>query len=50
MQTNKHSEATRHTVVTFQYKYAKKITGSFLEMLPGIIFSGGTIEVYAKSH
>jgi len=48
IQTNKHSEATRHTLKIFHYKYAKKITGSFLEMLPGIIFSGGTIEVYAK--
>jgi hypothetical protein len=26
----------------------KKITGSFLQMLPGIIISGGTTEVYAK--
>jgi len=46
--TNKHSEATRHTVTTFHYKYAKKIIGSFLEMMPGII-SGGTIEIYAKA-
>ena len=46
--TDKHSEATKHTVTTFRYKYAKKIIGSFLEMLPGIIFSGGTTEVYAK--
>jgi hypothetical protein len=30
------------------YKYAKEIIGSFLEMLPGIIFSDGTTEVYAK--
>ena len=45
--TNRHSEAKRHTVTKFHYKYAKKIIGSFLEMLPGIIFSGGTIEVYA---
>ena len=43
IQTNKHSEAKRHIVTTFHYKYAKKIIGSFLEMLPGIIFSGGTI-------
>ena len=48
--TNKHSEAKRHTVTTFHYKYAKKIIGSFLEMLPGIIFCGGTTEVYAKPH
>jgi len=47
IQTNRHSEAMRHTV-TFHYKFAKKIIGSFLEMLPGIIFSGGTTEVYAK--
>ena len=40
--TNKHSEANRHIVTTFHYKYATKITGSFLELLPGIIFSGGT--------
>jgi len=26
----------------------KKIIGSLLEMLSGIIFSGGTTEVYAK--
>jgi len=26
----------------------KKIIGSFLEMLPGIIISGGTTEVYPK--
>ena len=32
-QTNKHSEAKRHTVKIFHYKYAKKINGSFLEML-----------------
>ena len=48
IQTNKHSEAKRHTVTTSDYTYAKKIIGSFLEMLPGIIFSGGTTEVYAK--
>ena len=48
MQTNKHSEANKHTVTTVHYKYAKKIIGSFLEMLPGITFSGGTTEVYAK--
>jgi len=47
-QTHKHSEAKRHTVTTSDYTYAKKIIGSFLEMLPGIIFSGGTTEVYAK--
>ena len=46
--TNKYNEAQRHTVTTFHYKDAKKIIGSFLEMLPGIIFSGGTTEVYAK--
>ena len=46
--TNKHTEAQRHTVTKFHYKYAKEIIGAFLEMLPGIIFSGGTIEVYAK--
>ena len=46
--TNKHSEAKRRTGTTFHYKYAKKIIGSFLEMLPGIIFSGGKSEVYAK--
>ena len=46
--TNKHSEAKRRTVTTFHYKYTKKIIGSFLEMLPGIIFSGGTTEVYAR--
>jgi len=43
-----HSEAKRHTVTTFHYKYVKKIIGSFLEMLPGIICSGGTTEVFAK--
>jgi len=48
IQTNKCSEANRHTVMTFQYKYAKKMIGSFLEMLPDIIFSGGTTEVSAK--
>jgi len=48
MQTNKHTEAKRHTVTKFHYKYAKKIIGPLLEMLPGIIFSGGTTEVYAK--
>jgi len=48
IQTNKHSEAKRHTVTKINYKYAKEIIGSFLEMLPGIIFSGGTTEVYAK--
>ena len=46
--TNKHSEAKRHTATPFRYKYAKKIIGSFLEMLPDIIFSGGATEVYAK--
>ena len=46
--TNKYSEAKRHTVTTFHYKHAKKIIGSFLEMLPGIIFNGGINEVYAK--
>jgi len=46
-QTNKHSEDKRNSVKIFQYKYTKKIIGSFLEMLPDIIFSGGT-EVYAK--
>ena len=45
--TNKYSEAKRHTVTTFHYKYAKKIIGSFLEMLPGIIFNGGINEVCA---
>jgi hypothetical protein len=35
--TDKHTEAKRHTVTKFQYKYAKEITGSSLEMLPGII-------------
>jgi len=39
--TDKHTEARRHTVTKFHYKYAK-------EMLPGIIFSGGTTEVYTK--
>ena len=48
IQTNKHTEAQRHTVTKFHYKYAKEIIGAFLEMLPGIIFSGGTVEVYAK--
>ena len=48
IQTNKDSEANRHTVTTFHYKYAIKIIGSFLEMLPGTIFSGGTNEGYAK--
>ena len=49
MQTHsKHSEAKRHTVKTFHYKYAKQIIWSFLEMSPGIILSGGTTEVYAK--
>ena len=37
IQTKKHSGTKRHTVTTFHYKYAKKIIGSFLEMLPGII-------------
>jgi len=46
--TNKLSEAKRHTVTTFHYKYVKKIIGSFLEMLPDIVISGGTIEVHAK--
>jgi len=46
--TNRHTEAKRHTVTKFHYKYVKKIIGSFLKMLPGIIFSGGTNEVYAK--
>ena len=46
--TKKHSEAKRHTVTTFHYKYVKKIIGSFLQMLPGIIFSGGTTGVYAR--
>jgi len=35
-------------LTTFRYKYAENINGSFLEILPGIIFSGGTNEVYAK--
>ena len=49
MQTHsKHSEAKRHTVKTFHYKYAKQIICSFLEMSPGIILSGGTTEVHAK--
>jgi len=48
--TNKHTEAKRYTVTKFHYKYAKEIIGSFLEMLPGIIFSGGTTEVYTKPH
>ena len=46
--TDKHSVAKRHTVTTFHHKYAKKIIRAFLEMLPGIIFSSGTIEVYVK--
>ena len=48
IQTNKHSEANRHTVTTFHDKYATKIIGCFLEMLLGITFSGGTTEVCAK--
>ena len=50
IQTNKHSEAKRHTVTTFHYKYAKKkkTIESFMEMLPGIIISGGATEAYAK--
>jgi len=47
-QTKKHTGAKRHTVTNFHYKYAKKFLGSFLETLPGIIFSGGTNEIYAK--
>lgn len=43
MQTSKHTEYKRYTVTKSHYKYAKEITGSFLEMLPGIIFSGGII-------
>jgi hypothetical protein len=39
----------RDTVTIFHYKYAKKIIGSFLEMLSDIIFSGGTTAVYAKT-
>ena len=50
IQTNKHTKAKRHIFTTFHYKYAKKITRSFLEMLPGIIFSGGATKVYAKPH
>ena len=38
------SEAKRHTVKTFHYKYAKKIIGSCLEMLPCTIFRGETPE------
>ena len=45
--TNKYSAAKIHSVKIFHYKYAKKIIGSLLEILPGINFSGGT-EVYAK--
>jgi len=48
IQTNKHSEAKRHTVTTFHYKYTNKIIGTLLEKLLGITFSGGTTEVYAK--
>jgi len=48
IQTNMQSEAKRHTATTFHYKYTKIIIGSLLEMLPGIIFSGGATEVYAK--
>jgi len=46
--TKKHSEAKRHTVTIFHYKYAKKNIGSVMEMLRGIIISGGTTEVYTK--
>jgi hypothetical protein len=46
--TYKHTEAKRNTVTKFQYKYAREIIGSFLEMLPGIIFSGAATEVYTK--
>jgi len=45
IQTNKHTEVKRHTVTKFHYKYAKEFLGSFLETLPGIIFSGGTTEI-----
>jgi len=48
IQTDKHTEAKRQTVTKFHYKYAKEIIGTFLEMLLGIIFSDGTIEVYTK--
>jgi len=33
--TKRHSEAKRHTVKIFHYKYAKKIIGSFLDLLAG---------------
>ena len=45
--TNKHNEAKRHTV-TVSLQICQNIIGSFLEMLPSIIFSGGTTEVYPK--
>ena len=48
IQTNKHCEAKRHDVATFHYNYAKETFATFLGILPGIIFSGGTTEVSAE--
>ena len=46
--SHKHSELRDIVLQLFITNMPKKIIGSFLEMLPGIIFSGGTTEVYIK--